>query len=322
VLPVAGKIVLVTDHSSAEGSEAVVAAAVELLTGTPPILIDARHFMPGGSGWADVEGGTLRLKVPSEDLIVRPSGVLIYDIAPTERRLFGRFRRLLARYGAVSLDADRDSWRNATEKDRTVRRFLRDGIRHMETISLRRPSQPEVLEAFERLGKNVWARPTIGSGGRDVFHITGHDELYDAFDYYAKSEFDWLLSRDAKNFNQDHRRHQFRIVVLGHRVLRICEHVQADPDAPCNEAQGAVSTILREDEIGPGLLQLAVSATKSLGLPFGGVDLAVENDGVVFEVNVHPVLDVPGGLESVAVPWVEAHLALFRSPGAGFSQPR
>jgi glutathione synthase/RimK-type ligase-like ATP-grasp enzyme len=54
--------------------------------------------------------------------------------------------------------------------------------------------------------------------------------------------------------------------------------------------------------------QLAVSATRSLGLPFGGVDLTIENGGVVFEVNVHPVLDVPGGLETLAIPFVRAHL--------------
>jgi hypothetical protein len=51
-----------------------------------------------------------------------------------------------------------------------------------------------------------------------------------------------------------------------------------------------------------------------LGLPFGGVDLATENGGVVFEVNVHLTLDVPGGLESVAIPFVQAHLRQPRPP--------
>jgi hypothetical protein len=46
-----------------------------------------------------------------------------------------------------------------------------------------------------------------------------------------------------------------------------------------------------------------------LGLPFGGVDLAIENGGVIFEVNVHPVIDVPGGLETVAIPLIQAHLS-------------
>jgi hypothetical protein len=51
-----------------------------------------------------------------------------------------------------------------------------------------------------------------------------------------------------------------------------------------------------------------------LGLPVGGVDLATENGGVVFEVNVHPTLDVPGGLESVAIPFVQVHLRQPRPP--------
>jgi glutathione synthase/RimK-type ligase-like ATP-grasp enzyme len=55
---------------------------------------------------------------------------------------------------------------------------------------------------------------------------------------------------------------------------------------------------------------LAVRATKSLGLPFAGVDLAMENGGVVFEVNVHPMFGSVGGMETVAIPYAAAHLAM------------
>jgi glutathione synthase/RimK-type ligase-like ATP-grasp enzyme len=99
------------------------------------------------------------------------------------------------------------------------------------------------------------------------------------------------------------------VVVLEGEIVRACEHVQANPDAPCNEIQGAVSTVLAAGELPWELSQLAVSATKSLGLPFAGVDLALENGGVVFEVNVHPAFGSVGGLESVAIPYVAAHLA-------------
>jgi hypothetical protein len=80
----------------------------------------------------------------------------------------------------------------------------------------------------------------------------------------------------------------------------------ADPDRA--ESRGALSTVIPVDDFPPDFSQLAISATRSLGLPFGGVDLAIENGGVVFEVNVHPVLDVPGGLETLAIPFVQAHL--------------
>jgi ribosomal protein S6--L-glutamate ligase len=95
---------------------------------------------------------------------------------------------------------------------------------------------------------------------------------------------------------------------LHDRVLRVCEHVQADPEAPCNESQGAVSTVVPVEQLASKYRRLTIAATQSLGLPFGGVDLAIENGGAIFEVNVHPTLDVPGGLESVAIPFIDAHL--------------
>jgi glutathione synthase/RimK-type ligase-like ATP-grasp enzyme len=45
-----------------------------------------------------------------------------------------------------------------------------------------------------------------------------------------------------------------------------------------------------------------------MGLPLAGVDLAAENGGVVFEVNVHPMFGSVRGLQTVAVPYVQAHL--------------
>jgi glutathione synthase/RimK-type ligase-like ATP-grasp enzyme len=306
----ARQLVLMTDHSSTEGSRDVLTTAVERLTGLPPVLIDARHFMTGGTGRVDVADGVLTLTVPAEDLVVTPSAVLIYEIPPGERRGFERFQRLLRQHGTVSLGVDADSWRAATEKNLTVEQFLVDGVPHMETISLTSPSPQAATDVFDRLGRDVWARPTVGMGGDDVFHVTSDAMLDAASEYYATAGLDWLMAKDAHNVNGDGLRHQYRVVVLEGAIVRACEHVQANPDAPCNEIQGAVSTVLEPGELPWELSQLAISATKSLGLPFGGVDLALENGGVVFEVNVHPVFGSVGGLESVAIPYVAAHLAM------------
>lgn len=304
------RVVLMTDHSSTEGSRATLATAVEMLTGRPPVLVDAQHFMTGASGRVTAEDGVLRLEVAAEDLVVTPSVVIIYEIPPAERRRFEACQRTLRRYGAVSLGLDADTWRAATEKDLTVARFAHDGIPQMETIGLREPSRELTAATFERLGRDVWARPTVGMGGKDVFHVTTDEQLHDAAGYYALSGLDWLLAKDANNFNADGVRHQFRVVVLDGRVVRVCEHVQAHPDAACNELNGASSTLMEIDELPAGLARLAISATRSLGLPFAGVDLALENGGVVFEVNVHPAFGADRGLETVAIPYVEAHLAL------------
>lgn len=302
-------IVIMTDHGSGEGSRPLLEAAVEILTGTLPVSIDARHFMTGGYGRAVTERGTLRLIVPSEDLVATPDVLVVYEIPPVERWRFETFQRTLRSSGSTCWGADVDAWRAATDKHQTVARFRRDGIAHMETIPLCCPDRASALDAFTRLGRDVWSRPRTGAGGQDVFHVTTVDQLHDARRHYAASSQDWLVSRDARNVDHHGCRHQFRVVVLHDRVLRVCEHVQADPDAPCNESRGAVSTTVAVDDFPPEFAQLAISATRSLGLPFGGVDLAIENGGVIFEVNVHPVIDVPGGLETVAIPLIQAHIS-------------
>jgi hypothetical protein len=247
----AGDIVVMTDHGSGEGSRPLLEAAVEVLTGTRPVPIDARHFMTGGNGRTTVERGTLRLTVPSEDLVVTPEVLVLYEIPPAERWRFETFQRALLSSGSICLGADVDSWRAATDKHQTMVRFLRAGIPHMETIALCCPDPASALDAFKRLGRDVWARPRTGAGGKDVFHVTTIDHLQDARRHYAASGQDWLVSRDARNVDRNGRRHQFRAVVLHDRVLRVCEHVQADPDAPCNESRGAVSTAVPVDDFPP-----------------------------------------------------------------------
>lgn len=306
-----------TDHSSTEGSRDVLATAVRRLTGRAPVLVDARHFMTGGTGRigpaaprpAGGTGGAVRLEVPADGVDVTAEAVLVYEIPPHRRRDFEACQRLLREHGARSLGTDAEAWRAATEKDRTVERFARDGIAQMPAVTLSRPTPEAAAEAFEHLGGDVWARPTVGMGGSDVFHVTDRTRLAAVARHYAAAGTDWLLARDAGNFTPDGRRHQYRVVVLAGRVVRAVEHVQADPDAPCNECQGAVSTLLDEGELPAGLAELAVSATKSIGLPLAGVDLAAENGGVVFEVNVHPAFGSVGGLETVALPYAAAHLA-------------
>ncbi|MEV5378221.1 alpha-L-glutamate ligase [Streptomyces nondiastaticus] len=300
------ELVLMTDHSSTEGSREMLVAAARTLTGRDPLLLDARHFMGGGSGRIAADGDGLLLEAGG--LMVATDTVLVYEIPPHRRRDFAGFQRLLHTYGARSLGTDERAWRAATEKDLTTECFVRDGIAHMPTVAFSRPTANEAAEAFEHLGRDVWARPAIGMGGHDVFHITTRTQLTAAELHYAAVGADWLISRDAANFLPDGRRHQYRVVVLGGRVLRAVEHIQPDPDAPCNESRGAISTLLHEEALPPGLAELAVSAAKSLGLPFAGVDLAAESGGVVFEVNVHPMFGTVRGLETVAIPYVAAHL--------------
>ena len=301
-----------TDHGSGEGSATVLAAATEALTGAAPTMIDARPFLTGGDGRATLEDGRITLTVPAAggavQVLETPQVVIVYEIPPTTRARFAGFQQILRASGVACLGgADARAWHAATDKHATVDRFRRAGVAHMQTLTLHTPDAATALAAFTHLGGDVWARPVTGAGGTDVFHLRTPDQLAAARHHYAATGQRWLLSRDAGNLDDHGRRYQFRVVVLGEQVLRVCEHVQPDPDQPCNEARGAISTVLPVDELPPHLARLAIDATHALGLPFGGVDLVAENGGVVFEVNVHPVLDVPGGLHDVAIPFIKAH---------------
>jgi hypothetical protein len=219
-----GAVVLLTDHGSGEGSRVPLEKAVELRTGTPPLSIDARHFMAGGRGRVGSRRTGLWMEVASEEFFVIPEVLIMYEIPPADRWRLVAFQRRLSSEEALSFGTEPDAWCNATDKRRTVDCFRGAGV---------------------------------------------------ALGHYAASGQGWLLSRDARSVNKDGRRHQFRVVVLHGRVLRVCEHVQADPDAPCNESRGAVSRLIPAEDLPPQYRRLAVAATRSLGLPFGGVDLPV-----------------------------------------------
>jgi glutathione synthase/RimK-type ligase-like ATP-grasp enzyme len=312
-----GGVVVMTDHGSREGSRGSLEKAVRLLMRVAPVSVDARHFLTGGPGRVRLGPGGVQLEVSGEGFVANPEVLIVYEIPPADRGRLATFERALLLGGPLSLSADVRAWRNATDKRLTAQCFRRDGIAHMDTIALCRPEPKTAYEAFDRLGGDVWARPTVGAGGQDVFHLTTPEQVDAAVRHYAATGQNWLMSRDAGNFTSEGRRHQFRVVVLGERVLRVCEHVQANPDAPCNESQGAISTEVPVEQFPVRYQRLAIAATRSVGLPFGGVDLAVEHGGMVFEVNVHPTLDVPGGLESVAIPFVEAHLRTHPEPHGG-----
>ncbi|GGO58136.1 MULTISPECIES: ATP-grasp domain-containing protein [Streptomyces] len=309
-------VALIADPTSPEGCRDYLAQAVELLTGTPPHRIDARHFAPCGTGRVrDRDGVRLRLHVPDQGLEVVPDVVVLYEIPPHRRRALAAFQRLLAHHHAVTLGSGVAAWRSATEKDRTVARFERDGVAQMDTVVLSRPGTRETAAAFERLGRDTWARPVVGTGGSDTFHVTTDAQLAEAAEYYARRRSAWLLSRDAGNVTADGDRHQFRVFVLGGRVIHAREHIQPATDTPCNTCQGATAIPIAPPDLPRRLTELAVAATASMGLPFAGVDLAIENGGVVFEVNVQPAF-IEGELETVAVPYIQAHLdALAQTAG-------
>jgi glutathione synthase/RimK-type ligase-like ATP-grasp enzyme len=309
------RVALIADPTSSERCSEYLADAIGLLTGAEPARVDSRHCAPGGPGRGIRDGHRLRLQVPGEGVDFTPDIVVLYEIPPHRRHELAAFHRQLERHDVVTLGTGTAALRVATEKNLTVERFRRDGVAHMETLVLSRPSPEEAVTAFDKLGRDTWARPVDGTGGNDTFHVTTDAGLHEAAAFYADRGTDWLLSRDAGNLTPDGQRHQFRVFVLGGRVIHAREHLQPALDTPCNTCQGATPVPIAPADLPARLTELAVAATASVGLPFAGVDLAIENGGVVFEVNVQPAF-VDGELETVAVPYIRAHLdALTRARG-------
>ncbi|MGW6912757.1 ATP-grasp domain-containing protein [Kitasatospora sp. NPDC054939] len=311
-----GSVVLVTDHGEHEGSRAVLAEAIRRVTGEAPVCLDARRFTPTGDGLIDpaapVTGAPAGTALALEADGVRveaPAAVVLYEIPPAARPALEPFQAALAASGVPCLGTDAVAWRAAGDKELMVKALAAAGVRQMRSVCLAPDADPAaVLGAFEELGSDVWARPVSGMGGQDVFHVTAADVLAEVAARYAAAGERWLLTRDARNFGPSGLRHQYRVVVLRGRVIWVAEHVQPDPDAPCNVAQGATSTPLHPDALPAHLHRLASEATAAVGLPFAGVDLAAESGGVIFEVNVHPAFGAPGALEGLAVPYVQAHV--------------
>ncbi|MFI8083067.1 RimK family alpha-L-glutamate ligase [Kitasatospora sp. NPDC086009] len=314
-------LLLVTDHGSKEGSREILADAIARVTGQGPVRLDARLLYDDGPVTAGLEraGGLLTVRRPGRAPVAVEPVVVVFEIPPHRRRHLEGFQDLLRRFGARTLAADPEAWRVATDKSLMVERFSRDSVAQMETLRMN-GSWHDMLSAFHRLGRDVWARPALGMGGADVFHVTGTEQLKAAAAFYRSTGQGWLISRDAGNFTADGRRNQHRVIVLNGKVVHAFERHQSDPDRPCNVSQGAGTTVLGPDRLPPRLAELAVAATASVGLPFAGVDLAAQSGGVVFEVNVHPAFNPDRPVETVAIPYVRAHLSAdpdLTSNGAG-----
>src|SRR5581483_1120015 len=91
-----GAVVLMTDHSSTEGSHGPLEKAVELLTGAPPLSIDARHFMSGGRGQVSFGKTGFWMEGASEGLVVSPKALIVYEIPPADRGRLVAFQRQLS----------------------------------------------------------------------------------------------------------------------------------------------------------------------------------------------------------------------------------
>jgi hypothetical protein len=79
-----GVVVLMTNHGSGEGSRVPLEKAVELLTGAPPLSVDARHFMADGGGRVGLDRNGFEMEVASEGFVMSPEVLIVYEIPPAD----------------------------------------------------------------------------------------------------------------------------------------------------------------------------------------------------------------------------------------------
>jgi RimK family alpha-L-glutamate ligase len=143
-------------------------------------------------------------------------------------------------------------------------------------------SAAEALRAFEQLGGDVVIKPLFGAEGRGLLRVT-EIEL-------ARRALHTLERLGAVLYVQQfvpHPGYDYRVFVLGDRVLGAIRRVGSGDDWRTNVACGASAEAWMID---PATEQLALHAASAVGARTAGVDLLPDRNGrlLVTEVNAVP----------------------------------
>ena len=305
-----GDIALLTDHSSGEGSRDILVTAIELLTGSPPRVDRRPALHVGGDG----EGDPRRRAGPTRGGVRGPGGDT------------GRGDRLrdpaLGTTALRGIPAPAARFRGRLPGSR--RRGLSPGHREgpdRRTVPARRRSphgDDHVASTVTRAGGGR-LRPARWRRLGETDDRSGRQRRLPRHHPRAAARRPRALREVGVGLADRSGRPELRRTGSAPPVPRRrpggSGHagVRARPDwtptHPATRPRAASRPSYSAKDLPDELASAAISATRALGLPFSGVDLAVENGVVVFEVNVHPVFGTPRGLETVAVPYVEAHLS-------------
>lgn len=165
----------------------------------------------------------------------------------------------------------------AVDKFLATARLARAGLPVPRTAVCQ--EKEEAIEAFGELGGDVVIKPLFGSEGRGITRIS--DEAI------AQRVIGALVRLGAILYLQQyvpHHGYDFRLLVLGHRVLGIRR--RNPDDWRTNVSRGAVAEpIVVTDE----LAGLARRAAGAVGAPIAGVDLLPGRDGQLYALEVNAV---------------------------------
>jgi ribosomal protein S6--L-glutamate ligase len=182
-----------------------------------------------------------------------------------------------------------DGLLTAQDKMKTILRLSHDGIRVPMTVFAKNASHVQHL--IKMLGGlPVIAKVLKGSQGLGVMICKDEEQTNTTLESFWGQSIDIMLQRfiDAKSKD-------VRAIVVGDRVVVAMERT-GTKDFRANISQGGSG---RKIELTDEQKQLCISAAKSVGLEFAGVDLMTDKDNksYIIEVNGNPgskIIDITG----------------------------
>lgn len=169
----------------------------------------------------------------------------------------------------------------ARDKYTSLRIMASNGVPVPDTMLTEDPA--EALRFIEKWGQAV-IKPLMGSLGLGSFKVDDVDLAYRIVSMLASLGQPMYVQRYVpKKNNRD-----IRVFVVGDKAVAAEYRIAPPGSWKTNVARGAKT---EPAKITPEMEELAVKATKSLGLLYSGVDMAETDDGnyIVFEANASPL---------------------------------
>ncbi|MGQ9679581.1 MAG: ATP-grasp domain-containing protein [Candidatus Bathyarchaeia archaeon] len=170
------------------------------------------------------------------------------------------------------------AFRRARDKYATQYMLSISGLPTVETYTTE--DLESAYEWTKNLGEFVY-KPILGSMGRGSLKFEDPDLAYNAWKTLSRLSQPILIQKFIKNPGRD-----IRVFVVGEEAIGVAFKYPAPGMWKTNVAQGGT---MKSDSVPTEYIELAVKATRVLGLDYAGVDLLESDEGpIILEVNGSP----------------------------------
>ncbi len=140
-----------------------------------------------------------------------------------------------------------------------------------------------LARSYEKTGEmgEVIYKPILGSMGKGSMKFTDPDMAYNAYRTLDRLHHPLILQKYVKNPGRD-----IRVFIIGDKVMGSVYKYIPEGSWKSNVAQGGKMV---EEEMSDEIIQMAIDATRVMGLDYAGVDILESELGpIVLEVNASP----------------------------------